>query len=291
MPPALSKRAVKHWAPQGVGLILLGTATGLALHYRQAAVELEQDLAALREVREKPAVSSPSPKTARPEPSVSGVTENAAGLGSGSDPWEALKEENRQLTEALRARDEQLAWLRQASTPAVTNQSDRRDRGNWLEDLKQSDPERYEEIVQAREAARQRVEDAFARKAAHFLNRDWSGWSDEEIAAYNGMLSLLDQTWQLADRMRADDLSREDRRDLRRALMGNLQELTPWLEQERDNEFYQIAVQIGYSEADASMFVDYLNNLIDVTSMGSIWRGMRPGGGGTRGIAPPGGSP
>ncbi|MCP5487619.1 MAG: hypothetical protein H7A43_03135 [Verrucomicrobia bacterium] len=288
MPSALTQRAIKHWALRGMGLVLIGATTGLALHYRQVAIGLEQDLAELRQVREAPAIISPSPKAAGPAPVVSGETVNPA---AGSNQWEALKEENRKLAETLRARDEQLAWLRQASTPALTNQLDRRDRGNWLEDLKQSDPERYEEIVQAREAARQRVEDAFARKAAHFLNRDLSGWSDEEIAAYNGMLSLLDQTWQLADRMRADDLPREERQDLRRALMGNLRELTPWLEQERDHEFYQIAVQIGYSEAAASLFVDYLNNLIDVTSMGSIWRGMRPGGGGLRGPARPEGPP
>jgi len=153
-----------------------------------------------------------------------------------------------------------------------------RDRGAWLEDLKRDDPERYQEIVRRREEARQRVNDAFARKAAHFLENDTSGMTEEERRQHEHMLHLLDETWKLADHLRTDP-PREERREVMRTMRENMVELQPMLDAERDKEFYRLGLDMGYAEGDALAFVDYLNEVLEVTSMRPVWEAMRPMGG------------
>ena len=62
----------------------------------------------------------------------------------------------------------------------------------------------------------------------------------------------------------------------------NVDELTPLMEAERDRTFYEIGRDFGYTEDEAQDFVEYLNGIIEVTSMRTIFGGMHggPGGGG-----------
>lgn len=188
-----------------------------------------------------------------------------------------------ELEEALRERDEELERLRARFRPireAQEEASQPIDRQTWLENLQTEDPERYEEIIRRREEMRQRVNDTFARKAAHFLYRDTSNLDEIEREEYELMLGLLAETWQLAERMQDPLLERHERWEIGREVMSNARELQPMLEAERDREFFELAVQLGYDEATAIEFVDYINDMIEISTFGSIWRGMRGGGGG-----------
>ena len=68
-----------------------------------------------------------------------------------------------------------------------------------------------------------------------------------------------------------------------RTMHDNMQELAPLMDAERDRAFYQIGLDFGYTESEAQDFTDYLNGVIDVTSMSSLREGMHSGRGGPGG--------
>ena len=112
-------------------------------------------------------------------------------------------------------------------------------------------------------------------------------------AEYERMLGLLDETWRLSEQMQSD-LSWEERRPLMQTLRENMDELGPMMEAERDRTFCEIGRDFGYTESEAQDFADYLNGIIDVTSMRSLFGGMHGGpggGGGDRGGGARGGEP
>ncbi len=196
---------------------------------------------------------------------------------------EALKRQVAELNKSIAARDSLIASLRQNaatnSQPGPEPFWQRREK--WLENLKTENPTQYEAYVKQEEEARQRTKDSFARKAAHFVNKDTAGMTEEEVAQYNTMLQMLDEAWKLSDQLRAEDIPDEQRRDLLHSMHEIMHGLSPMLTAERDKEFFQVALDLGYKEDDAAQFVTYLTNIIDITSMRSViqgGRGMGPGG-------------
>jgi len=147
-------------------------------------------------------------------------------------------------------------------------------RGDWLEDLKQNDPERYEEIIKRREEARDRMRDGFARKAAELIQRDTSGMTLQEVEEYELMLQVLDEAWLLSERIRAD-MPQEKRRELRREMRETMHTLSPMMYNERSRQFYMLGIDFGYNENEAVEFVEYLNAIVELTSLRSIWHGNR----------------
>lgn len=254
------------------GLVCMGS-VGAAIYYRQAALRWRDAAHALQEEQVK-----------RPAP----VAPTAAITPTGTDPDARVQA----LEKALAESKAELAALRtQASATtepapqeraATTTEAEpaRPERRNWLEELRTTDPERYEEIQERRAAFRQRVQDSFARQTAHFLYRDREQMTTEEQQVYDYMLGLLGETWQLADRMQDTGLAADERREIGRRLFQNARELRPLLEEQRDREFYEMAVQLGYDSEGAAQFVDYINEMIDVTSLSGPW--TRGGGGGRR---------
>ena len=207
--------------------------------------------------------------------------------GMDADVWRSRV--NR-LQEQLAEKDRQIAALRQAAQaapePAATHppaeeRRPGRDRGAWLEEIKQTDPQRYEEIQARRQEARQRRQRSIAEQANYYLNRDTAKMDEPARAEYERMLGLLDETWRLSEQMQSD-LSWEERRPLMRTLRENMDELAPLMEAERDRTFFEIGQDFGYTESEARDFAEYLNGIIEVTSMRTLFGGMHggPGGGG-----------
>ena len=193
-------------------------------------------------------------------------------------------EDIRQLEARLQEKDKVIASLRQERDAAQTNRDSRvaqpwRDPQAWLQQIKETDPERYKQIQDQREKSRQNMEKAFAEKADHFLNRDTSDMTDDERTNYTRMLTLLDQTWKLADQLRTE-LPPDQRRPISRALHDNVEILTPMLETERAKEFYQLGRDVGYTDEEAQQFASYVSNIIDITSMRPVFQNMRPASGG-----------
>lgn len=269
------------------GLVVYIATTGLAVHfklradrlerhYREAAVEVE-------ELRER--LNAPRPQVTTPAARIVEVTRT--GQVTEED---ALLDRIAELERELSAREdaEASAQLDRRYTPPTDPSSEEpRERRDWMEEMRENDPDRYAEMMRRREEMRQRVQDSLARKASHFLYRDTSAMTDVEREEYQHMLGLLGETWNLHEQMQLEELSREDRNELRRAMGENLRELRPLLSAQRDREFYDLGLQLGYTEQNAAQFVDYINEMIDITSM-NIW--TRGGGGGSGRGGPGGGS-
>lgn len=278
-----------------IGLAALGgTAVGFAGYYKLRAdqyrtwwQECRQRLDAATAALPAP----PPPRAPRAEPSASPsappATEAAPAAGA-VVPAEssALQARIRELEAALREKERALAALPPTpDSPPSTNRPRSRFNGpQWLEQIKENDPERYKQIQDARAAAEKRVDDAFARTSGHLLARDTASMNEQEKASYDLMIQLLTETWELSEKLRAD-LSRDERREAFQALREKTVALTPLLEAERQREFYELGIQIGYSRNDATQFVGYLNEVIAATTpqpmFGGLGRGLFGGRGGT----------
>lgn len=204
-------------------------------------------------------------------------------LDSSSNRIAELKAQISKLEKALEERAEEILALRSDLSNSRRQQENPprppwRNREERMEELKVSDPERYAQIMQEREESRKRMQKAFADKASHFLDRDTASMTEEEAAQHAYMLQLLQATWSLAEKMRSG-LSREQRRELLPQMRDNVTELIPLLDEERDRQFLQLGRDFGYTEEEAIEFVDYMNEVIDITSMRPVFESMRPGRG------------
>lgn len=265
-------------AALGLGCIVT---SGLAVRSGRRTKELAVRLtAAQAEIAQR---EMPAPEEEATAEDVSPAEEPADTSDTAAEA-DALQEQIADLEARLREKDGLIAAFRAAQTNEPWREHrawpDRRAR---LDELRQSDPKQYEEIMARREEARQRLQQSFAEKAHHFLDRDTSDMSEEERAEYNTMLKLLDDTWRLAERLRTD-LPPEERRPVMRNLRENMEVLVPLLDTERDREFRRLAKDFGFADDEAAQFVDYMNNIVEVTSMRSVFDSMRPGRpGGSRG--------
>lgn len=261
-----------------MGVFLLMGVTLLAVQSTRKATRMGREVAA--------AQAEAAALRKQPHP----LDGNRPALPAGMDD-NVWRERMRDLQAQIDEKDRLIASLQKpgeaAPAPAETAATNRpadqrrpwRDRGAWLEEMKQTDPQRYEEIQARRQEAQQRTQRSIAEQATYFLDRDTAKMDEAERAEYDRLLGLLDETWSLAEQMQSD-VPGEDRRALMRTLRDNMQELTPLMEMERDRAFYEIGLGFGYTEMEAQEFTDYLNGVIDVTSMRTLMGGMRDGRGG-----------
>ena len=187
-----------------------------------------------------------------------------------------------ELERNLAERDRMLAarvTVRQSG--ANEEAAGRPQRRSPLDDLRESDPERYHEIIERREQMRERAEHAFSRKAFFLLNQDLSDLNEEELEEHSRMIKLLHDIWEIAGRQ-GEDLPRDERTQSWRAIRENARELEPLLLNARDREFNAMARELGYTEEEAASFVNYLNEVIETTS---IMGGIMPMRGGRRGFS------
>ncbi len=218
----------------------------------------------------------------------------APSSGMDDDIWRArvgklkaqLAEKDRLIASLQKSSGTVIAPTDNTSTnPVKEERRPWRDRGAWLEQIKESDPKRYEEIQERRKEARENMQRSIAEQADYYLGRDTSTMEEDEFEEYEEMLILLDETWRMAELMQSD-LPWEERRPIRRTMRDNMEQLAPLMDTERDNEFYQIGLDFGYTTSEAAEFTEYLNGVIEVTSMRSLYEGMysgrRGGGGGGR---------
>ncbi len=145
---------------------------------------------------------------------------------------------------------------------------------SWMESLKESDPVRFKEMQAVREQTKNQIQNSFAKKSLYLLDRDTSGMDGAEAEEYNKMITLLDNTWRLSEKLQMQGLSRAERRPLMQSVRDNVKQLAPLLLNERDMEFYRTGLKMGYDETQAAQFVDQMNNVIEVTSVQSLYDSM-----------------
>lgn len=79
----------------------------------------------------------------------------------------------------------------------------------------------------------------------------------------------------------------EDRRAVLSAAQENIARLGPLLERERNQEYHDLAVGMGLSEADAAAMVGYINQIASNTSTRTIFATGGNALGGRRGSSKP----
>jgi len=134
----------------------------------------------------------------------------------------------------------------------------------------------------------QRASNAWDQTSDYFVNRDTTTMAEQEMAEYQRMVALLDETRLLSLQLQSG-LPPDDRWQVMSSVRSNLVALSPLLNNERDREYRDLAVGMGLSAADAASFVDYVNQIASNTSVRTIFPGL-----GRRGMPrgrPPGGPP
>lgn len=261
--------------------LLLGV-TLLAVQSTRNAARMDREVAAVRAEADALRQQRPEPSGNRPTPAS----------GMDADVWRErvnrlqaqLAEKDRLIASFQKPNETAPAPAGAAATnpPPPEERRPWRDRGAWLEEIKQTDPQRYEEIQARRQEAKQRTQRSIAEQAVYYLNRDTAAMDETEAAEYKKLTGLLDETWRLAEQMQSEPSS-EERHALMETMRANVDELMPLMETERDRAFYEIGLDSGYTEREAQDFTDYLNKVIEATSVRTLMDGMHGGSRGGRG--------
>jgi len=268
--------------------------TALAFYFGQRAGAYEEALAEVqaRVAEQAPAAAAADPVVVvKPAPVVLAVESNRPVIAAAVATNDAVM--------ALRGRVGELELLLQRSEDTVRRlqgeaQRQRNEQANrppegprspeqWMEALRQSDPERYaamqaeqQQREVARQEARERLKESLDEKSTFLNEVEAEAATGEEKEAYQKMIGLLAESYNLSEKMRSD-LPRGERREAMHALRERMTVLEPMLEAERDKEWRRLGSELGYDEAGAEKFAAYLNEVVDITSMENVYDDMRNG--------------
>lgn len=260
----------------GVALIVVTAAclgaSALAWHYRGRALHFERQWTEARAQLDRAAVATTDAEAASRDDSAQAPRRwSDRTMVAAPRPAEV---------EALALADEIAPAAPPAPAPSTSpRERDRRGSEDWMERMRTNDPQRYAEFEQHRQEMMQAVQAAWSQKTNYFGSRDTSRMTESELAEYNLMLSLLNQTWSLGQQLRAG-LPSELRHEAMSTVRSNIVALMPLLNNERDREYYDLAVSMGHNAEEASAFVSYVNAIASNTSMRAV---LPPGVMGGRG--------
>ncbi len=161
-------------------------------------------------------------------------------------------------------------------------------RQDYLDKLKTTDPEQYEKEMKAEEARKQwwkehmqRAETRLADQKQFIGSIDTSTMSDEQRENHEKLVDLTAKMDELGAKIAAST-DPDEQHQLGHQRGELLHSARALLESERAAVLADLGRRIGYNDAEAQQFTDYVKNVYDMTSMDHMFRGG-PGGGGDRG--------
>jgi DNA repair exonuclease SbcCD ATPase subunit len=205
------------------------------------------------------------------------------------------------LAEMLAQRDAEYAKLREDydrlqqqltnATPVIATSTNtagpRFGRGNggpnpWLERLRLQDPQRYQQMVAAREQRRQRAEQDYQEQMASLDNRIQTAPTQEEVDLASQIADTLDKLGQLRQQMQALRDLPPDQQQAQMAEFGPQfqalrQQLTDLRDQDRASQYAQLATQLGLKGQDVQTLVQGIPQILQNTIYTQPGQG-RPGG-------------
>gem|GEM_PF-877340 len=215
----------------------------------------------------------PAPISAKPPAPTAGEAAAAAA--------ESPESERRvtALQELLLAKDATIADLEarlQERDARRRNTPDRRGAtfAERLEQMRVADPERYAAMQDRFQRMNERMTTALEKQQDMLAGLDTAALTPAEAENHTRLLELLAANRDLTDMINQDPEA-EDVPQLRRELFANMRAAGELLGTERNILFRDLANQLGYKDADAQQFTDYLNRVLESTSPGSLFRGMR----------------
>jgi hypothetical protein len=255
--------------------LALAALAGVALHYRsQARLFEERWRASVAQLEEQALAPRPVPPALHAE-TVWRVPLPTVAAASASQTRTAAPVSN----ETAAAEDD--------TGPDASAVSDA-----WLAELQRTNPQLYEQMKLRSRLPRQRsrpappqAQQSWDRAIVYFSNRNTAALSPQALAEYQGLLNMLQDTWSLQQQVYGE-LSMEDRRAVMAAVQENIARLGPMLECERNQEYHDLAVGMGLSEADATAMVGYINQIASNTAARTIFATGGNALGGRRGTKP-----
>jgi hypothetical protein len=250
--------SAKQLVSPALALVVMLVSASVAIHYRNKATHMERELAAVLARADDSRVGGE--ETRQPtEPPVLG-----AGIPSrhGDGPTEGISptglvsrldgdaRPGTQSDEVLPSDDEPVYVI----TPKMREEAARR---RELEGLL-----RFE--------AQQPVLDAMTRATNYFANRKTSGMTVEQLAEFDRMVALLGKTVELKQALILGT-GMGERARISSAIQSNLVSLAPMLENERNQQYRDLAVAMGHSKADASLLAGYISQIVSNTSINAIF--------------------
>ncbi len=181
-----------------------------------------------------------------------------------------LENEIRELRRLLQDRDRQLAALQAAANAQPTPEADPgregRGRRRWEEmvaQFRENNPERAAEFDALRANFREQVKTAVNDQVAFLEEVDVTAWEPEDQEIHR---KLIDNIRELSNAFLGDTPPNFANAEARQNLFARMRETGELLEQERALLLRDTARQMGYDEAGADEFVQYIETINRVTS-------------------------
>jgi len=223
-------------------------------------------------------------KTANAE--ISALQEQIARMGgnsSGTDaPGSRYIDGDTNEVQALQAllaeKEVELAAL---TTNIPTTNAPPRQRESWedrMARMKEEDPEGYAEMIQRREERQQEMRYNLAERTATFMDLDTANMTKKELANHELLVEKMARIWELSDKFQDPEAAPD--REAMRELFGEVRDVRPLMDQEREIMFKQLGTDLGYGKKDAKAFATHVEEIIDATTIQMPRGGGRGGRGG-----------
>lgn len=143
----------------------------------------------------------------------------------------------------------------------------------WLDRLRQQDPERYKQMVAAREERRQRAEQAYQDQMDDLAARAANPISPDEADLVGKISDTLDQIGQLRDKMRDlrnssnpdDPATQAQFQQTADTLRTAYQQLSTLRNQDRNKQYIAAGIEAGLSPEKAATLPDAIKQVQDNT--------------------------
>lgn len=160
----------------------------------------------------------------------------------------------------------------------VRNDNSNRNRGrNAMENLKETDPERYAAMVERRNSFTKQMQENSASQIDFFKKIDTKSMTPEQLDNHNKLLPMVAENNQLLYEL-SQNPEAENASEIRRQIFDNSRQMRDLFETERSVALQQLAKQIGYRDDQSAQFEAYVKNVYDMTSANPFPQGGRGGG-------------
>ncbi len=152
----------------------------------------------------------------------------------------------------------------------------------WMERLRLQDPERYKQMMAAREQRRQQVQEQYQEQMASLENRVQTAPTQEEVDLASQIADTLGKLGQLRQQMQAlrdlpPDQQQAQMAELGPQLQAARQQLNDLRDQDRATQYTQLATQLGLKGQDVQTLVQGIPQILQNTTYTQPGQG-RPGG-------------
>jgi len=147
--------------------------------------------------------------------------------------------------------------------------------------LRESDPQRYAEIRERMRNLNERMNSAMGHQQEFLSALATDQMSEDQAASHEAFLELLARNREILGLMEVNPET-ENAGELRRELRENMRQVGELLGVEREIALQAMARDLGYEGEAIPQFQQYVESILDMTSVRSLWSGRSGRGGGPR---------